>query len=79
MPPQNQKTLSGLTRFKELHSRFIKGLKWINDGYVKRGWTHNNRTIDPSFETDIKIFKDEVVRPMDEAYRLLTANEKRDC
>lgn len=63
---------------RDLIKRFKAGLNWINEGYVKRGWKHGYRTYDPSFETDIKIFEDEVVKPMDEAWSKLTDDKKAE-
>lgn len=60
----------------DLIKKFKAGLKWIEEGYVKLGWTSGRRIYDPTFEQDIKIFEDEVVKPMDEAWSKLSDDEK---
>ena len=62
--------------FLSLYEKFKKSAAWINDQYVKRGWSAGRRGVDPYFETDIKDFEEKVVRPLDAAWLELTAEER---
>lgn len=65
-----------VTEFLALYQRFTAGTRWINRGYMDRGWTAGRHGFDPKFETDIKDFEIKVVEPMDRLWSQMTEDER---
>ena len=70
---------SAVAAFADLHTKFMRGRQWIITGYASRGWNTGARTYDPRFETDIKVFTDNVEAPMDSAWNILTQKERKEA
>lgn len=66
-------------RAADLWVKFKRGSAWIVQGYAQRGWTADKRGFDPMFERDIKVFEDDVQKPMDEAWKNLSEEERKDA
>ncbi len=68
-----------VSHFKTLWAMFKQGTDWINEEYKTHLLPDGRRHFDPQLETQIKLFEDEVMKPLDLLWREMCQEERDAC